>query len=314
VLSRVRTFVALGGIGVALALTAGQAPAVAGTLPFVDQYVVGGVGFCTSTGHEFYSGSIYAKPFAPLAVATSKAPEDYSRPGRKAVLYAFQPRQYLDPSFWEGNPLSADSSYSNANVPMVQSTVIDPSLAVFLAEFPPTWNGYVEIRIFDGHIGAGYDTSTYPATIIQVRGTTWTALNAPKVNCDAGHAVSAESLLDAKEFRYYERLQAKQKVIDTVHGPVSVVPPGKAPSQVTVTPTPSSSKSSTSPEAKPGAATDTETPRVEKVRPVTSLYSTHTSSISAARLAEIAIGIAAVLALIASYVVSRRRKARAGTP
>jgi hypothetical protein len=313
VLARIRTVVALGGLGAALALTAGQAPALASSRPFADPYVIGGIGFCTAAGHEFYSGGIYDKPFAPIAVATAKASGDYSRPGRKAVLYAFQPRQYLDPSFWEGNPLSADSSYSNPNVPMVQSTIIDPSLAVFLAEYPPTWNGYVEMRVFDGHIGAGYDTTNYAATILQVRGTTWTALNAPKVNCRSGHAVSAESLLDAKEFRYYERLQAKQKVIETVHGPVSVVPPKQAPTRVMVTPTPSPG-SSASPKAKTGAATDTDTPRSEKVKSVTSLYSTPSSSISGARIAEIVVGVACLLGLVGSYAWSRRRRGGSATP
>jgi hypothetical protein len=304
--SYINKLAAVGGLTAALALAGGQAPALAGPLPFHDQYAVGGVGFCSAAGHEIYSGSIYAKPFAPVAVATAKAPNDLSSPGRKAVLYAFQPRQYLDPSLWNGNPLSADSSYSNPNVPMVGSTNLDPSLAVFLAEYPPYWDGYVEMRIFDGHIGGPYDTSAYPATIIQVRGDTWKALDEPKVSCTSGRAVSSESLLSAEQRRYYERLQAKQTVIETVSGPVSVVPPKQAPARVLVTPSPSRGKTG-------GAASVKQSPRVERVRPVTALYSTPARSISASRIAEIAIGAVCLIGLAASLVWTRRRRHGSGT-
>jgi hypothetical protein len=282
--------------------------AAAGSVPFTDPSAHGSIGLCTAAGKPLTSGSIYSRPFAPIAVSTTAAAAAYSGPGRKAILYAFQPRQGVAPSDWTGDEMSADSSYSNAAVPMVQSTEIDSTLADFMADYPPNWGGLLQLRMFAGHIGEGYNTDTYAASVLKVSGSTWTLLNPPAVSCSAGKAVSSESLLSPEQFAYYKKLADTETVVQTVHGPVSVVPPAQAPSVVTETPsaaaTASSASGASGETAKPGNGSVT----TAHVVPVTDLYGTKKGS-DGPEIAAIAGGVA-VAAAGARLWFWRRRRAR----
>jgi hypothetical protein len=269
--------------------------AAAGSVPFTDPSAHGSIGLCTAAGKPLTSGSIYSRPFAPIAVSTTAAAAAYSGPG-------------VAPSDWTGNEMSADSSYSNAAVPMVQSTEIDSTLADFMADYPPNWDGLLQLRMFAGHIGEGYNTDTYAASVLKVSGSTWTLLNPPAVSCSAGKAVSSESLLSPEQFAYYKKLADTETVVQTVHGPVSVVPPAQAPSVVTETPsaaaTASSASGASGATAKPGNGSVT----TAHVVPVTDLYGTKKGS-DGPEIAAIAGGVA-VAAAGARLWFWRRRRAR----
>jgi hypothetical protein len=187
----------LGLVGVAAVLAAGFpiADAFASSgLPYTDQYARGSIGLCDRAGNNITHGSVYDKPFAWRAVSSVSAPAALDGPGRKATLYAYQPRKGFDPANWSGQQLGAASAYSSTTVPVAQQTARDPALSDYLNNFPPQWDKLVELRIYFGALNTPVSASAYPAADIQITGTTWTLLNGAKVDCNAGGTViSAEA-------------------------------------------------------------------------------------------------------------------------
>jgi hypothetical protein len=163
-------------------------------LPYTDQYAHGSIGLCDKAGNNITHGSVYDKPFAWRAVSSTPAPAAYDGPGRKATLYAYQPRKNVDPANWSGQQLGAASAYSSTTVPVAQQTGRDPALSDYLNNFPPQWDKLVELRVYFGALNAPVATSTYPVADIRITGTTWALLNGAKVDCNAGGTViSAEA-------------------------------------------------------------------------------------------------------------------------
>jgi hypothetical protein len=189
----------LGLVGVVAAVAAGfplvDAFASSG-LPYTDQYAHGSIGLCDKAGNNITHGSVYDKPFVWRAVSSITAPAAYGGPGRKATLYAYQPRKNVDPANWSGQQLGAASAYSSMTVPVAQQTVRDPALSDYLNNYPPQWDKLVELRIYFGALNTPVSTSTYPVADIRITGTTWTLLNGAKVDCNAGGIViSAEAAI-----------------------------------------------------------------------------------------------------------------------
>ncbi len=187
----------LGLVGMVAVLAAGFpiADAVASSgLPYTDQYAHGSIGLCDKAGNNITRGSVYDKPFAWRAVSAVAAAGALAGPGRKATLYAYQPRKGVDPANWSGQQLGAASAYSSTTVPVAQQTDRDPALSDYLNNFPPQWDKLVELRIYFGALNIPVSASSYPAADIRITGTTWTLLNGAKVDCNAGGTViSAEA-------------------------------------------------------------------------------------------------------------------------
>jgi hypothetical protein len=193
-----RASVAIMGLGV-LALSA---PAQAATaVPYTDPAVTGSLGLCDAHGHQVTSGSTLDLPLAWTVASSAAAPSGYRDNKSKATLYAYQPRQGVDPGDWSGAQLTASSFYSNPAHPMAAFTTGDKRLHEVLQIYPAKWQGFVQLRMFfTGVNKVGFQT-TYPAMSIQVTGTTWKNVNPVAVNCAAGKAVSVETLyLNASKF------------------------------------------------------------------------------------------------------------------
>jgi hypothetical protein len=78
---------------------------------------------------------------------------------------------------------------------MAASTYADESLRMFLGDYPASWNGYVQLRLFLGAPGEGPLTYNYDAADLQVTGGTWHLLNNGPADCTtSGRSVSVESL------------------------------------------------------------------------------------------------------------------------
>ncbi len=138
--------------------------------------------------------SLDAKPFIWRAIGSTGAPAGYRKEGT-ATLYAFQPRQGVDPADWSGEQLTASSRFSLPAHPMAASTYADESLRMFLGDYPASWNGYVQLRLFLGAPGEGPLTDNYDAADLQVTGGTWHLLNNGPADCTtSGRSVSVESL------------------------------------------------------------------------------------------------------------------------
>jgi hypothetical protein len=167
-------------------------PATAASTPYTDPGVIGQIGLCDQAGHLVTSGTLDAQPFVWRAVSSAPAPAQFAGTGRKATLYAYQPRPNVSADQWSGDQLTATSDYSNPKLPMAQATKNDFTLATFMGEFRPMVDGLYQLRMYFGAPGQGTLNTAYPATDIQITGNTWHALQAPNVSCNDGTSRSSE--------------------------------------------------------------------------------------------------------------------------
>jgi hypothetical protein len=163
--------------------------------PFSDPNAQGYIGLCNSSGQQVTSGSTTTVPVAYRAVSSFAAPVPYSNAFRTAILLAYSPQQYLDPGQWSGEELTASSRYTNVKHPMVAATGDDESLATYVADYPPHWQGFVELRIYLGTADTQAYSVHYPTLAIQVKGDQWHAVGGGPVNCHSGTAESLETIL-----------------------------------------------------------------------------------------------------------------------
>jgi len=177
-----------------LGLHAGTAGG-ATTVPYTDPNAVGTIGLCNQAGQQVTSGSTTQAPFAWLAASTTPAQGTYRNVPRTAVLLAYQPRSGLAPGEWSGAELTASSRYTNPDVPMAAATSGDDSLADFMSNYHPVWDGFLQLRMYLGTADAPQYSLHYPALDIQVQGDTWHAVGGGPVNCTAGTSESIESIV-----------------------------------------------------------------------------------------------------------------------
>jgi hypothetical protein len=91
--------------------------------------------------------------------------------------------------------MTASSSYTNPANPMAAATDGDQSLQSIIEEYPPKWDGFLELRMYLGTANEEPYESQYPALNIEVTGDTWQAIGGSPVNCASGTAQSIESVL-----------------------------------------------------------------------------------------------------------------------
>ncbi|UQX88399.1 LPXTG cell wall anchor domain-containing protein [Jatrophihabitans telluris] len=166
--------------------------AAADSLPYTDPVAKGVIGLCGVDGKPLTAGNIHDKPFVWRAVSSVPAGNSLGGSGRVATLLAFQPRPNTVSAQWNGDTLTATSSYTNPAAPMAQATKIDFTLADFLNEYPAMVDGLIELRMYFGARGVGTDTSSYPATDIRITGDTWSVVRGGAVDCGSGSATSSE--------------------------------------------------------------------------------------------------------------------------
>lgn len=189
---RAWTIVSLASLAVAALLAT---PAHAASAPFQDPAAQGYLGICDEAGQQVTSGSTATVPFAWRVVSTQPAVAPYNNSYRTAVLVAYQPINGEDPGLWSGEALTASSRYSNPSHPMAAATTGDMSLANFVRDFPPRWDGLVQLRLYLDTSDEPVYSRHYPTLDIQVTGSTWHALDGGVVNCHAGRAISIETIL-----------------------------------------------------------------------------------------------------------------------
>jgi hypothetical protein len=186
---------AAASIAVGVVIAVPVAASASSGLPYTDPYSHGYVGLCDKNGNNITQGSVYDKPFVWRAVSSVAAPSSFAGIGRKATLWAAQPRKGIDAGHWSGQALTASTDYTNPSVPMAQATDRDYALSDFINAFPPQWNRLLELRIYFSAPGVGGDQATYAAADIRVSGTKWALVSGGKVDCTAGSAVSPEVAL-----------------------------------------------------------------------------------------------------------------------
>jgi len=188
--------VAIAAVATVGFLAASYGSALAAGVPYNDPDAVGTIGLCAQNGTPLTHGSINDQPFVWKAIDSTAAAAPYNAPGASATLYAYQPRQDVDPRQWGGAQLSAASKFTNPAHPTAVMTGLDESLAGFLGAYSPQWDGLIQLRIFLGAPNQPIYSAKYDAATIKVSGNKWSLVSGdPDVSCGSGSAVSLEQVL-----------------------------------------------------------------------------------------------------------------------
>ena len=150
-----------------------QAAAVGATAPYTDAQATGYVTLYDKAGNAIKSGRVKDKPFVWKAVGTKPATAPYDATGRKATLVAYQPRKGIAPGAWSSDTLTASTAYPDVKHPTATATAEDFSLQDFLTEFPPQWDGMVQVRLYLSAPKAQAQTTGYASTDLKITGDTW---------------------------------------------------------------------------------------------------------------------------------------------
>jgi hypothetical protein len=190
-----RLLVCLGLALLGAALPAATSGAASTGVPYTDPNAVGYIGLCNQAGQQITSGSVTTTPFVWRAVSSQAAPVGYDGPSRTATLTAYLPLQALPAGDWSGEELTSASEYSNPANPMAAATTRDVSLETFIQDYPPEWDGFIQLRMILGADGKQIYSFHYPTLGIKVTGDTWQAVGGGPVDCSSGTSESIETML-----------------------------------------------------------------------------------------------------------------------
>lgn len=155
------------------------------SVPYTDASATGSITLCDNAGRTIDHGNVSDVPFAWAALSSTPAQAPFDQNGRTATLFAFQPRENNPPQDWSGGQLTAGSSYTDPAHPVAVAAADEgAALKSFLESYPTQWNGLVQLRMFLGAPGQGINNNSYPATDIQVTGSTWKVLRGGGLSCD----------------------------------------------------------------------------------------------------------------------------------
>lgn len=168
-----------------------------GSAPYTDPAATGRLALCGRDGSRLHSGSTTAVPFAWRAVGSTAASSGYAATGRSATLFAYQPRAGVPADEWSGRMLTASSTYTNPAHPMAAATARDTDLQAFLTAYPPSDQGFVQLRLYLTAPGRPALTTAYDSLDLKIQGHRWTAVGGARVSCTSGSATSLESQFPA---------------------------------------------------------------------------------------------------------------------
>jgi hypothetical protein len=285
-------------------------------VPYSDSSAKGYIGLCDQAGHQITSGSVDATPFVWRVVSSEPAPPLYSGNSRTATLFGFVAMQELPPQDWGGEQLTASTRYSNPSAPIAQFTAADEPLSTLIADYPPEWDGFYELRMFLGAADQEPYELTYPALNIQVKGSTWYAVRGGPVKCNASSALSIESILLPRSRTVATTTPTSARTRGVEGAPASSVggSTGISPTVSTVHPgtNGSSSRGQGASDAHGQSASATGAPSA--LRGAASPPGGHSESSSPAPLIAGLVATAAVVVGSIWYGANRRRRRRAVVP
>ncbi len=164
-------------------------------VPYIDVRATGTITLCDQVGNRITTGQITDVPFAWKIIGSTAPVYPYSESGRTATLFAYQPRQGVDPPQWSGAQLTGSSRYTSVKAPTAVATPRDPALTQFTLAYPPKWDGLVQLRLVLGGPGLPIQSLQYDTADLRVSGNTWTMLRGGSLPCSSGAAKSDEDLL-----------------------------------------------------------------------------------------------------------------------
>lgn len=161
-----------------------------GGVPYQDAHAAGSLVFCSSSGRPVLQGNLKDDPFSAKAVSSYVPPKAYNDPRDTAFLLGFQPRQGVDPGQWSGKVLTANSSYTDSRHPSAQVLRGDITLGQLVHDFPPRWDGLMQIRLYLSTPNAGVYKANYAADDLRISGGRWQVVHPATLSCTSGTALS----------------------------------------------------------------------------------------------------------------------------
>ena len=154
------------------------------TAPYDDLRSAGLLTLCGADGTPVTGGSVTDRPFADLVVGETGFPEGLDTTGAVATLYAYQPRQGVGTEEFSGTALTAAEVLGDPERPAAQVTDGAWSIGDFVAAFPATWDGHVQLRLYLGTPEAGtLTTSPYDTADVRVEGGRWELVRGGSASC-----------------------------------------------------------------------------------------------------------------------------------
>ncbi len=171
-----RTAVLLFAAALATAVAPASPAHAADPVPYQDAHAIGFITLYNKGGGPIKGGSLRDHPFVWKAAGSKPAPKGWDGTGRKATLYAYQPREGVLPELWNGDKVSGTSDYPDAGHPTALATTADFSLQDIVDEFPPSWNGLLQLRLVLSAPGQPVLTTNYASTDVKISGGSWTVV------------------------------------------------------------------------------------------------------------------------------------------
>ncbi|MCX6397251.1 MAG: hypothetical protein NTV23_12240 [Propionibacteriales bacterium] len=169
---RTKVWIAIAAAGVLVGLATGwfvvhQDPEA----PYTDPAATGTLTFCNVDGSEVTRGSTKDAPFADLVVGSTAVDGQYAQ-GGTATLLAYQPREGVSPEEFSGGLLTKATTVTDVAHPFARISDRSTTLADFTAAYPATWDGYVQLRLVVGGVGAP-PRAKYDTADVRIDGDRW---------------------------------------------------------------------------------------------------------------------------------------------
>lgn len=154
------------------------------TTPYDDPQAAGLITLCSADGAAVTGGRTDDTPFAAVALGETALPSRLDPVGAVVTLFGYQPREGVGPEEFSGIPLTAAGPLADPGRPAVGITEDVYSVGDFVAAFPATWDGFVQLRLYLGTPAVGTLTETpYDTADLRVDGDRWELVRGGSASC-----------------------------------------------------------------------------------------------------------------------------------
>lgn len=154
------------------------------TTPYDDPRTAGLLTLCSDDGQTVTGGSLDDRPFADVVLGETGLPEGLDPTGAVATLFAYQPREGVGIEEFSGTAITAAGVLADPARPGARVTADAWSVGDFVAAFPASWDGHVQLRLYLGTPEAGtLSAGPYDTADLRVDGDRWELVRGGDASC-----------------------------------------------------------------------------------------------------------------------------------
>jgi hypothetical protein len=154
--------------------------------PYDDPQAVGSLTLCSADGTPVTGGGVDDRPFATAVVGETGLPDGLDPAGAVVTLFGYQPREGVAAEEFSGVPLTAAHPLADPDRPAVPVTDDVYSVGDFVAGYPASFDGFVQLRLYLGTPEVGTLTDRpYDTADLRVVGDRWELVGGGTASCDA---------------------------------------------------------------------------------------------------------------------------------